>query len=94
MQGGSLVRGGWHSHSAGRPQKGRANLQKARLFGKRKILAWFGGRGFELNGPKIPLTMPITRIATLRFLETGYACGVTLASKVALLAHNRLNFSR
>ena len=34
--------------------------------------------------------MPITRIAKPRFLEIGCACGVTLASKVALLARNRV----
>jgi hypothetical protein len=33
---------------------------------------------------------PCTRIAKLRFLENDCACGVTLASKVSLLARNRV----
>ncbi len=35
---------------------------------------------------------PATRIAKLRLIENGCACGVTLASKVILLARNRVNF--
>jgi len=35
-----------------------------------------------------------TRIATLRFLEIGCACGVTLAPKVSLLTRNRVNSRR
>ncbi len=33
---------------------------------------------------------PCTRIAKLRLIETGWACGVTFASNVALLARNRV----
>ncbi len=36
----------------------------------------------------------IRRIATLPFLEIGFACGVTFALKVSSLARNRLIFGR
>ena len=36
----------------------------------------------------------IRRIATLPFLEVGFACGVTFALKVSWLARNRLIFGR
>jgi hypothetical protein len=35
-------------------------------------------------------TNQCTRIAKQRLIETGWACGVTLASKVVLLARNRV----
>jgi len=36
------------------------------------------------------LTNQCTRIAKQRLIENGWACGVTLASKAALLARNRV----
>jgi hypothetical protein len=38
----------------------------------------------------VHITNQCTRIAMLRFLEAGYACGVTLTLKVASLARNRV----
>ncbi|MCP4374133.1 MAG: hypothetical protein GY797_39415 [Deltaproteobacteria bacterium] len=46
------------------------------------------------NDAKTPPNKGEKSFMKLRLLEIGCACGVTLASKVILLARNRVNFGR